>query len=203
MVGRELGHRWKEALRQQRQVDEEFERRRRLAPARLSVGGREAIRSLAADPPAVWRSGTTTPADRQRIARPLLERVVVTVDKAVEGFRPPKRTGRSTGGMMRRLLAQLGLTRRERAGGRAGLGRDERRPGELARQLNISRYTMRRWRRVGWVHRRRDQDGHWIIWADADEIARLRELYALPRTWGDKARPVELIEPKPRPPQAR
>ena len=43
-----------------------------------------AIRALAADLPAVWSAATTTPADRQRIARLLLERVVVTVDKASE-----------------------------------------------------------------------------------------------------------------------
>ena len=42
------------------------------------------IRALAADLPAVWSAATTTPADRQRIARLLLERVVVTVDKASE-----------------------------------------------------------------------------------------------------------------------
>ena len=42
------------------------------------------IRALAADLPAVWAAPTTTPADRQRVARLLLERVVVTVDKASE-----------------------------------------------------------------------------------------------------------------------
>jgi DNA invertase Pin-like site-specific DNA recombinase len=261
MVCRELERRWEEALRQQRQLEEEFERWRRSAPARLSAGDREAIRSLACDLPAVWRSGTTTAADRQRIARLLLERVVVTVDKAsehvgvdlhwagglvrrhalarpvcryetqsdyprlvarlrewggerrraawiaerlnAEGFRPPKRTGRFTGEMVRRLLARLGLTRRERDGGRSGLDRDEWRPGELARHLNISRYTVRRWRRVGWVHSRQDDDGQWVIWADEDEIARLRELYALPRTWENKARVAGLTEPKPRPRRVR
>jgi len=35
---------------------------------------------LAADLPAVWSAATTTPVDRQRIARLLLERVAVTVD---------------------------------------------------------------------------------------------------------------------------
>jgi hypothetical protein len=42
------------------------------------------IRALAADLPAVWSAETTTPADRQRVARLLLERVVVTVDRASE-----------------------------------------------------------------------------------------------------------------------
>jgi hypothetical protein len=39
---------------------------------------------LAADIPAVWGAETTTPADRQRITRLLLERVAVTVDRASE-----------------------------------------------------------------------------------------------------------------------
>jgi hypothetical protein len=50
----------------------------------LSASDRDAIRELAADLPAVWQAETTTPADRQRIARLLLERVEVTVDKQRE-----------------------------------------------------------------------------------------------------------------------
>ena len=56
----------------------------RTAPAELSDSAMSSIRALAADLPAVWSAATTTPADRQRIARLLLERVVVTVDKASE-----------------------------------------------------------------------------------------------------------------------
>ena len=40
--------------------------------------------ALAADLPAVWHAATTTPAERQRVARLLLERVTVTVDKTSE-----------------------------------------------------------------------------------------------------------------------
>src|SRR5207248_2333183 len=39
-----------------------------------------------------------------------------------EGFRPPKRAGRFTGEMVRRLTAHLGLARRERHGSVTGLG---------------------------------------------------------------------------------
>jgi DNA invertase Pin-like site-specific DNA recombinase len=261
LVGRELERRWEEALRQQRQVEEEFERWQGAAPVRLAAEDREAIRALAADLPAVWRSGTTTAADRQRIARLLLERVVVTVDRSsehvdvelrwaggpvrhqalkrpvrryedqaefsrlvarlrewigarhsaaeiaarlnAEGFRPPKRAGRFTGEMVRRLSARLGLAGRRRAGSRQGLGPDEWRPGGLARHLDVSRDTVRYGVRAGWVHSRRDNDGQGIIWANADEIARLRELYDLPRVWENKARRAELIRPKPRPGRSR
>jgi DNA invertase Pin-like site-specific DNA recombinase len=257
LVARELERRWEEALKQQRQLDDEYERFVRSAPAELSDMALSAIRALAADLPAVWSAATTTPADRQRIARLLLERVVVTVDKAservdvklhwiggamqahtitrpvtrysqhsdyprlvarlrelctgkdnsaaiaeqlnAEGFRPPKRTNRFTGEMVRRLTAHLGLARRQRHGSTAGLGPNEYRPMGLARRLGISRDTVRRWLRAGWLNLRRDEDGHHVIWADASELRRLCELHALPRTWANKKRLEKLKKPKPRP----
>ena len=257
LVARELERRWEEALRQQRQLDDEFERFVRNAPAELSDMALSSIRALAADLPAVWAAATTTPADRQRIARSLLERVVVTVDKAserldvtlhwiggavqahtitrpvarygqqsdyprlvarlrelctgrdsaaaiaerlnAEGFCPPKRTKRFTGEMVRRLTAHLGLARRKRHGSTTGLGPDEYRPMGLARRLGINRDTVRRWLRAGWLNLRRDEDGHHVIWADAGELRRLRELHALPRTWANKKRLAKLKKPRPRP----
>jgi hypothetical protein len=80
LVARELERRWEEALKQQRQLEDDYGRWQRSAPARLTDDER-AIRSLAADIPAVWGSETTTPADRQRIARLLLERVTVIADR--------------------------------------------------------------------------------------------------------------------------
>jgi hypothetical protein len=90
LVARELERRWEEALRQQRQLEEEFARWQRGAPSRLPEEDREAIRSLACDLPALWQAETTTPADRKRVARLLLERVTVLVDKESErvGVRP-------------------------------------------------------------------------------------------------------------------
>ncbi len=257
LVARELERRWEEALGQQRQLDGDYERFVRSAPAELSDVALSSIRALAADLPAVWSAATTTPADRQRIARLLLERVVVTVDKGservdvvlhwvgsatqahaitrpvsrycqqsdyprlvarlrelctgrenssaiaarlnAEGFRPPKRTSRFTGEMVRRLTAHLGLARRQRHGSAAGLGPDEYRPMGLARRLGISRDTVRRWLRAGWLNLRRDEDGHHVIWADAGELRRLRELHALPRSWANKKRLAKLKKPRPRP----
>jgi hypothetical protein len=257
LVGRELERRWEEALKAQRQLEDDFARWQRTAPGRLTPEDEGAIRALAADLPAVWRAATTTPAERQRIARLLIEHVSVTVDKAservdvavhwvgglveshtvsrpvrryaqqadyprlvgrlrewcaerlsaaamadrlnAEGFRPPKRAGRFTREMVRRLLWHLGLTRREPHGSLAGLGRDEYRPASLARGLEISRDTVRRWLRAGWLTARRDADGHHVIWADASELRRLRELHRLPRTWATKGRLAELTKPKPRP----
>ena len=116
-----------------------------------------------------------------------------------EGFRPPKRVERFHRGMVQRLLWQLDLARREPHGSLASLGRDEHRPGSLARRLEISRDTVRRWLRAGWLTSRRDGEGHHVIWADASELSRLRELHELPRTWATKGRRAELTKPKPRP----
>jgi hypothetical protein len=82
LVGRELERRREESLKSQRQLEDEYERWQRTAPGRLSPEDERAIRSLAGDLPAVWRAATTAPAERQRIARLLVERVSVTVDKA-------------------------------------------------------------------------------------------------------------------------
>jgi hypothetical protein len=257
LVARELERRWEDALKAQRQLGDEYDRFVRSAPAELSDNALSSIRALAADLPAVWSAATTTPADRQRIARLLLERVVVTVDKASErvdvtlhwvggavrshvltrpvrrydqhseyprlvarlrelctgrlgaaaiagrlnaqGFRPPKRTNRFTPDMVLRLIGQLGSRRQEPHGSRVGLGPDEYRPGGLADRLGINRDTVRRWVKVEWVTVRRDQNNHRVIWADAEELERLRALHQLPRRWANKARLAELKKPKPRP----
>ncbi len=257
LVARELERRWEEALKQKQRLDDEYDRFLRSAPAELSDRALSSIRALATDLPAVWSAATTTSADRQRIARLLLERVVVTVDKTserveatlhwvggtvqshtltrpvarynqqsdyprlvarlqelcserhtsaeiaqqlnAEGFCPPKRTKQFTGEMVRRLTVHLGLFRRPRHGSRVGLAPDEYRPMELARRLGISRDTVRRWLRTGWLNVRRDDDGHRVIWADASELRRLRELHDLPRTWANKKRLAKLKKPKPRP----
>ena len=84
LVARELERRWEAALKSQRQLDDEYDRWQRAAPAKLGDTAVSSIRALAADLPAVWAAATTTPADRRRVARLLLEKVVVTVDKASE-----------------------------------------------------------------------------------------------------------------------
>jgi DNA invertase Pin-like site-specific DNA recombinase len=257
LVGRSLERRWEEALQQQRQLEEEFARWRQATPTQLSEPDRAAIRTLAADLPAVWEAQTTTGADRQRITRLLLERVTVTVDNDservvvrlhwlggsaaehtisravsryeqrsdyprlvqrlkelcqerrssaeiaerlnVEGYVPPKRVTRFTAAMVRRLTAELDLPRRARHGSLMGLEADEYRPAGLARRLGVIRDVIRRWIRVGWVNVRRDADGHHVIWADADEVRRLKALHKLPRTWENRSRLAELKKPRPRP----
>ena len=69
LVARELERRWEEALKEQRRLEEEYARFSRDQPRGLSAGEREQIRAWARDLPGLWRTATTTAADRQRIVR--------------------------------------------------------------------------------------------------------------------------------------
>jgi hypothetical protein len=79
LVARELERRWEEALQGQRRLEEDYERFCRAQPATLSAAEQEQIRALAHDIPDLWHADTTTPADRQRLVRFLIERIEVQV----------------------------------------------------------------------------------------------------------------------------
>jgi DNA invertase Pin-like site-specific DNA recombinase len=256
LVARELERRWEGALKHQRQVEDEYGRWQRSAPGRLSAEDERAIRSLASDLPAVWRAATTTPEEKKRVARLLIDHIYVTSDKGsdrvgveihwagglvqvhalerpvaryehrgdyprlvsrlrslcgerlgpaaiaerlnAEGFRPPKRTDRFTGQMVWRLASRLGLKWRERHGSPEGLGPDEYRPKGLSLRLDVRRDVVRWWVRAGYVTTRRDEQGHHVIWADEDELRRLRSLHHLLGTRTAEGL-AELRVPKPRP----
>jgi DNA-binding transcriptional MerR regulator len=80
LVARELERRWDEALRADEQLQADYVRFQRDCPTQLSTHERAQILALARDLPALWHSGTTTPEDRQTVARLLLEQVTVTVE---------------------------------------------------------------------------------------------------------------------------
>jgi hypothetical protein len=58
--------------------------------------------------------------------------------------------------------------------------------------------TLHKWQRVGWVHSRKVTvaSGRWAIWADAEELERLRQLRAYKRTWPEPRYPQALTTPK-------
>jgi hypothetical protein len=60
--------------------------------------------------------------------------------------------------------------------------------------------TLHRWQRVGWITSRKvtAAGGRWAIYADADELLRLRRLRDSPRGW-PQPYPTERITPKPTP----
>ena len=79
LVGRELERRWEEALKNEQSLRCEHEKSMRDLPASLTEAERAEVLALASDLPALWQAETTTAQDRQRVARLLLERVVVEV----------------------------------------------------------------------------------------------------------------------------
>jgi DNA invertase Pin-like site-specific DNA recombinase len=84
LVARTLEARWEEALKKQRQVQEEYHRFLAKLPATLSATDRKRIQALAQNVPSLWNAADTTSADRKQIVRCLVDRVVVVADKASE-----------------------------------------------------------------------------------------------------------------------
>jgi DNA invertase Pin-like site-specific DNA recombinase len=80
LVARELERRWDDAIRADEQLQVDYEQFQRQHPAQLTLHEREQIRALAHDLPALWAADSTTPQDRQTIARLLLDEAVVTVE---------------------------------------------------------------------------------------------------------------------------
>jgi len=80
LVARELERRWDESLRADEQLQADYDHFLRDCPRQLSPQEREQIQALSEDLPALWYADSTTPEDRQMIARLLLEQVAVTVE---------------------------------------------------------------------------------------------------------------------------
>jgi DNA invertase Pin-like site-specific DNA recombinase len=119
-----------------------------------------------------------------------------------EGFHPPKRSATFTSVILSGLLAKRGRTGpRPRVVAEPGvLGEHEWLLTDLARKLAMPQATLHRWVRVGWVQARKlpTPGGHWVIWADADELDRMTRLRTCPRGWSDEHIYAQLIKPKAR-----
>jgi DNA invertase Pin-like site-specific DNA recombinase len=138
--------------------------------------------------------------DELRAARRTLTEVAEQLNR--EGFHPPKRSATFTSGILAGLLATRGRTSpRPRVVGEPGvLGEPEWLLTDLARELAMPPATLHRWVRVGWVHARKlpTPGGQWVIWADSDELDRMRRLRTCPRGWSDEQMFVRLTKPKAR-----
>jgi hypothetical protein len=114
-----------------------------------------------------------------------------------EGFRTAK-GGAFTAQVVRTLLSRQGLSR-----SRAALecpeecGPEEWWVSDLARELGVSGTGVQTWIHRGWVHGRRVRGRceYWVVWADAEELERLRRL----RDHRQTPYPSELTTPKSRP----
>jgi DNA invertase Pin-like site-specific DNA recombinase len=255
LVARTLEARWEEALKKQRELQEEHHRFLAKLPATLSAADRERIQALSQNVPSLWYAAGTTATDRKQIVRCLVERVVVAADQATEltdvtiawkgGLTTQHQVARPVGryeqlkdyerltGRLKELhrqglrrgpiAAQLnteGFVPPRRRGGFSELGvgalmrelglvgdyfrddllqKHEWRIPDLARELNVIPQKIHYWIKQGWVHSRRTPSGrHLIIWADKDEIRRLKQLASMTQSWL-RARHPNLIIPKCRP----
>jgi hypothetical protein len=77
LVARSLEADWDAKLAKHQSLIEEHQRAIRRQPMRLTAEEKETVQRLADDVPALWKAETTSPKDRQTIARIMLERVVI------------------------------------------------------------------------------------------------------------------------------
>ena len=87
LVARTLERAWEATLSEQAWLEAEYERFKRTQAQAPSAAELKAVRELSHDLPALWRAETTTQAERQILARLLLERVLVEVVGSTEKVR--------------------------------------------------------------------------------------------------------------------
>jgi DNA invertase Pin-like site-specific DNA recombinase len=239
LVAGTLERQWEESLRNERQLQDDYERFQRASPTELTTAQRDEIAMLSSNISALWNADGTTNADRKEIIRCLVDRVVVHVkcdseyveamidwkggyrseheiirpvstyaqlrdfevlmDRVAElrgqrhtspeiarklnaeGFAPPKRRGQFNGPVIHQLLKRRGLIGNERSHDEL-LGEHEWWIADLARELEMNYMKLRDWAVRGWVHARQTPiQSYWIVWADQDEVARLRALLTTSR----------------------
>ena len=120
-----------------------------------------------------------------------------------EGFRTPSQRSRKfTRNKVTWLLRSLGIRRPLLS--RDQLASDEWWLSDLAVELSVNPRRLHHWTRKGYVHSRKGLSSKfWIIWADADELARLRKLRDYLSTEHQVPYPLELKRPKDRSPAAK
>jgi hypothetical protein len=119
-----------------------------------------------------------------------------------EGWRPPKRRATFNGPMVRALLSRRAPPGPRPRGTDAAslLGSHEWWFTDLAQRLDMPHPTLYSWLRRGWVHSRQlpGAQGRWILWADDEELDRLKRLRTCPHTWSDQPLFRQLTSPKSR-----
>ncbi len=79
LVARELERRWEQALGEQRELREEYDRFSARTPRELTDADRRRVEALATSVPELWHDPSTSVQDRQTIIRSLVERITVAV----------------------------------------------------------------------------------------------------------------------------
>jgi DNA invertase Pin-like site-specific DNA recombinase len=84
LVARTLEARWEDALKKQRQVEEEYHRFLAKLPASVGAADRERIKSLSGSIATLWHATGTSSVDRKQIIRCVVERVILVSEKSTE-----------------------------------------------------------------------------------------------------------------------
>ncbi len=112
-----------------------------------------------------------------------------------EGFKPLNPRDRFKGFMIEDLLRKLGFRTERKDDSLLTAGEWWIR--DLAKQIGMPWQTLHEWVANGWVHGRQTKiEKLWIIWADQDEVERLRKLRSA-KPQGILGYPAELTSAKP------
>ena len=84
LVARTLEARWENALKRQRQEEEEYDRFMARQPVTLGPAERERIRKLSNDVVQLWNAEGTSVVDHKQIVRCVVERVILVADRTTE-----------------------------------------------------------------------------------------------------------------------
>jgi len=132
-----------------------------------------------------------------RAAKKTLPEIAAILNR--EGFSPPKRSPKFTSAILCRFLLDRGIRTQNQTHDKSVqlLAANEWWLADLAQELQMPIATLHRWQRVGWVRSRKvlEARGRWAIFADTDELKRLRKLRIEPQKWHQPF-PLELITPK-------
>jgi hypothetical protein len=113
-----------------------------------------------------------------------------------EGFSPPKRCGAFFPELVRQLLKRRGLANEKTYTDQ--LGPNEWWLPKLAEEIPVSAGKLADWARRGWVHSRKTPAQRlWVLWADKQELKRLRKL-ATSSHRGIVEYPADLTTPRER-----
>lgn len=114
-----------------------------------------------------------------------------------QSYTPPNRADAFLGRIVSRFLREncrrgsrvYQLSELDTLGAGEGLLKD------MARELGLAEQTLHGWRRKGWITGRQisGRQSHWILWADEQELERLRCLSRL--TYLDRPYPKEFTTP--------
>ena len=169
-------------------------------PIESNMAGIPGLKIYAENPSNVGVIAAMTDAQKEQLRAEGKSMEEVAESRNAEGFHPPKRVGRFTGGMvagfLARQYAKAGQAYGQRLAG--ALRKGEWLLGDLARHLGMPAATLHHWRKLGWVRARKlpVAGGLWAIRASGPERRRLARLRRYQQAKPNQKIPDELTTPQ-------